>query len=55
MYQNLAPQASMTTDWAVPWRPHCLVTYALTNYNQLRSFPPLPNVPMYWVQSLQAL
>ena len=49
--KNLAPLASMTTDWAVPWRPHCLVTYAFEldddfrKYNQLRSFPPLPNVP----------
>ena len=51
MHQNLATHTSMTTDWAVPWRPHCLVTYALEldddfrHYNQLRSFPPLPNIP----------
>ena len=51
MHQNLAPLASMTTEWAVPWRPHCLLTYAfeldddLRRYHQLRSFPPLPNVP----------
>ena len=36
MRQNLAPLASMTTDWAVRW---------FRKYNQLRSFPPLPNVP----------
>ena len=41
----------MTTEWAVPWRPHCLLTYALELeddfrlYHQLRTFPPLPNVP----------
>ena len=41
----------MTTEWAVPWRPHCLVTYALElpddfrNYNQSRTFPALPDRP----------
>ena len=51
MHQTLASCASMTTEWAVPWRPHCLVTYALELeddfrlYHQLRTFPPLPNVP----------
>ena len=41
----------MTTEWAVPWRPHCLLTYALELeddfrlYHQLRTFPPLPNIP----------
>ena len=49
--QTLAACTSMTTEWAVPWRPHCLLTYALQLgddfrlYHQLRSFPPLPNVP----------
>ena len=49
--QTLAACTSMTTEWAVPWRPHCLLTYALELeddfrlYHQLRSFPPLPNVP----------
>ena len=47
---QLAPLTSMTTDWAVPWRPHCLLTYALElpddfrNYNQLRTFPALPGL-----------
>ena len=51
VHQTLASCASMTTDWAVPWRPHCLVTYALELggdfrlYHQLRTFPPLPNIP----------
>ena len=51
MHQTLAACASMTTEWAVPWRPHCLLTYALELeddfrlYHQLRTFPPLPNVP----------
>ena len=51
MRQNIASCASMTTEWAVPWRPHCLVTYALEleedfrNYNELRTFPPLPHAP----------
>lgn len=44
-HNNLAPHTSMTTDWAVPWRPHCLVTYALELDNQLRTFPALPHVP----------
>ena len=49
--QTLAACTSMTTEWAVPWRPHCLLTYALELeddfrlYHQLRSFLPLPNVP----------
>ena len=51
MRQTLASCASMTTDWAVPWRAHCLVTYALELeddfrlYHQLRTFPPLPTIP----------
>ena len=51
MHQTIASCASMTTEWAVPWRPHCLVTYAVEleedfrNYNQLRTVPPLPHVP----------
>lgn len=28
VHSNLALR-SMTTEWAVPWRPHCLLTYAL--------------------------
>ena len=49
--QTLAACTSMTTEWAVPWRPHCLLTYAFELeddfrlYHQLRAFPPLPNVP----------
>ena len=51
MEEKLAACASMTTEWAIPWRLHCLVTYALEledefrKYHQLRTFPPLPNVP----------
>ena len=51
IHNQLAPLTSMTTEWAVPWRPHCLVTYALElpddfrNYNQLRTFPALPDRP----------
>ena len=48
--EKLAACTSMTTEWAIPWRPHCLVTYALEleddfrKYHQLRTFPPLPNI-----------
>ena len=51
VHNQLAPLTSMSTEWAVPWRPHCLVTYALElpddfrNYNQLRTFPALPDRP----------
>ena len=51
IHNQLAPLTSMTTEWAVPRRPHCLVTYAVElpddfrNYNQLRTFPALPELP----------
>ena len=51
IHNQLAPLTSMTTEWAAPWRPHCLVTYALElpddfrNYNQLRTFPALQELP----------
>ena len=59
--EKLAACTSMTTEWAIPWRPHCLVTYALEleedfrRYHQLRSFPPLPQHPGHWVPCMEHL
>lgn len=39
IHNNLAPHTSMTTEWAVPWRPHCLVTYALELDDELPTVP----------------
>ena len=42
---------AITTDWAVPWRPHALlklqfdIEAANKEYRQMPYFPPLPHVP----------
>ena len=55
--EKLAACTSMTTEWAVPWRPHCLVTYALEleddfrKYHQELSTP--AKHPRHWLPSLE--
>ena len=48
---HLAPTTALTTDWAVPWRPHALITLHLNieaatkEYRQIQYYPPLPATP----------
>ena len=48
---TLAPTTALTTDWAVPWRPHTLLTLRLDleaatkEFRQPQHFPPLPATP----------
>ena len=48
IHTNLASATSLTTEWAIPWRPHALLTYhfnieeAAKEYRQIQYFPPLP-------------
>ena len=51
IHTNLASARSLTTEWAIPWRPHALLTYhfnieeATNEYRQIQYFPPLPATP----------
>ena len=51
LHNSLATTTALTTDWAVPWRPHTLLTLQLNieaatkEYRQLQHFPPLPATP----------
>ena len=51
LHDNLVSATALTTDWAVPWRPHALLTLnfdieaATREYRQVQQFPPLPKVP----------
>ena len=51
LHEQLASTTALTTDWAVPWRPHALLTLnfdieaATREYRQIQQFPPLPKVP----------
>ena len=51
IHNQLASTTSLTTDWAVPWRPHALISYhfnieeATKEYRQIQYFPPLPATP----------
>ena len=50
LQDNLASATALTTEWAVPWRPHALLTLdfdieaATREYRQIQQFPPLPKV-----------
>ena len=51
LHNTLASTTALTTDWAVPWRPHALLTLQLNieaatkEYRQVQYFPPLPATP----------
>ena len=51
LHTSLASTTALTTDWAVPWRPHTLLTLQLDleaatkEYRQIQHFPPLPATP----------
>ena len=51
IHTSLASATSLTTEWAIPWRPHALLTYhfnieeATKEYRQIQYFPPLPATP----------
>ena len=51
MRSTLAGTTALTTDWAVPWRPHALLTLHLNieaatkEYGRIQYFPPLPATP----------
>ena len=51
LHNTLAPTTALTTDWAVPWRPHALITLHLNieaatkEYRQIQYYPPLPATP----------
>ena len=51
LHDQLASTTALTTDWAVPWRPHALLTLtfdveaATREYRQIQQFPALPKVP----------
>ena len=51
MHNTLATTTALTTDWAVPWRPHALLTLHLNieaatkEYRQIQHCPPLPATP----------
>ena len=51
LHNTLAGTTSITTEWAVPWRPHALlklqfdIEAATKLYRQMPHFPPLPKVP----------
>ena len=51
LHTSLASTTALTTDWAVPWRPHTLLSLQLNieaatkEYRQVQHFPPLPATP----------
>ena len=51
LHDSLASTTALTTDWAVPWRPHALLTLhfdieaATRECRQVQHFPTLPKVP----------
>ena len=51
LHNTLAPTTALTTDWAVPWRPHALITLHLNieaatkEYRQIQYYPPLVATP----------
>ena len=51
LHNTLAGTTSITTEWAVPWRPHTLlklqfdIEAATKLYRQMPYYPPLPKVP----------
>ena len=51
IHTSLASTTSLTTEWAIPWRPHALLSYhfnieeATKEYRQIQQFPPLPATP----------
>ena len=51
IHTSLSGSAAVTTEWAVPWRPHALLTLhldieaATKDYRQIQYFPPLPATP----------
>ena len=51
MQNTLASTTALTTEWAVPWRPHALlklqfdIEEATREYRQMQYFPPVPRVP----------
>lgn len=42
---TLAATTAITTDWAVPWRPHALITLHLNIQTATEDFPPMPATP----------
>ena len=51
VHTDLSGTTTLTTDWAVPWRPHALLTLhldieaATREFRQVQYFPALPAVP----------
>ena len=51
IHTSLAGATSITTEWAIPWRRHALLSYhfnieeATKEYRQIQQFPPLPATP----------
>ena len=51
LHNTLASTTALTSDWAVPWRPHALLTLQLNieaatkEYREVQYFPPLPATP----------
>ena len=51
LHNTLAATTAPTTDWAVPWRPHAVLTLQLNieaatkEYRQIQYFPPMPATP----------
>ena len=51
LHDSLASTTALTTEWAVPWRPHALLTLhvdieaAARECRQIQHFPTLPKVP----------
>ena len=51
IHTSLSGTTALTTEWAVPWRPHALLTLhldidaATKEFRQIQYYPPLPPVP----------
>ena len=51
VHTSLSSTTALTTEWAVPWRPHALLTLhldidaATKEFRQIQYYPPLPPVP----------
>ena len=42
IHTSLASTTSLTTEWAIPWRPHAPLSYHFNIEEQIQHFPPLP-------------